>query len=109
MRRLFLALAPVLLAGCAIHGSWLDEIGKPPRPPVAMDDAQARQLAQEASELRARAEAIRLQLARETDRRQRFRHYEALRKLDDDLVPLERALIDAGRPARKAIAPAAAA
>jgi hypothetical protein len=96
----FLALVPVLLAGCAIHGSWLDEIGKPPRPPVAMEDAQAHRLAQEAAQLRARAEAIRLQLARETDRRQRFRHYEALRRLDDDLVPLERALLDAGRPAR---------
>ena len=95
--KLFVVLAPALLAGCALHGSWLDEIGKPMRPPVAMEDAQARELEEQAAHLRGRAEAIRLQLARETDRRQRFRHYEALRRLGDDLVPVERALLDAGR------------
>jgi hypothetical protein len=107
--KLFLALAPLLLAGCASYGSWLDEIGKPPRPPVAMDEAQAQQLSQEAAQLRSRAEAMRAQLARETDRRERFRHYEALRRLGDDLVPLERALLDAGKPVRATSAPPAAA
>jgi hypothetical protein len=107
--KLFLALAPALLAGCAIHGSWLDEIGKAPRPPVAMEDAQARHLEEEAAHLRGRAEAIRLLLARETDRRQRFRHYEALRRLGDDLAPVERALLDAGRAPKTVLARPAAA
>jgi hypothetical protein len=97
----YLAFVPtLLLAGCAIHGSWLDDIGKPPRPPVAMSSEQAVQLAQEAAQLRARADTVRGQLAQETDRRQRLRYYEELRDLGDQLVPLERALMEAGRPAR---------
>jgi hypothetical protein len=100
-------LVLAVLAGCSSvttfeHGSWLDEVGKPPQPPSVMSDEQAGYMLQEAAQLRSRSEALRARLALEADRRQRFRYYEALRDLGDRLVPVERALRDAGRPVRSA-------
>ncbi|HSI55383.1 MAG: hypothetical protein ACAH21_08365 [Ramlibacter sp.] len=97
--RLLPALLPLLLAGCAVSGSWLDRVGAPPKPPVAMSDEQAAQLSGEARELRARAEEIRALLSREVDRNARIRHYEDLRDIGDRLVPIQRELRDAGRQA----------
>ncbi|MBG9389740.1 hypothetical protein [Caenimonas aquaedulcis] len=62
-----------------------------------MSDEQAAVLIGEARELRHRGHSIRLALAAEKDRRQRFRYYEALRDIGDSLVPIERRLLDAGR------------
>lgn len=90
---------PILLAGCAISGSWLDEIGKPARPPVVISDERATQLTVETAQLRARADEVRALLALEPERRQRFRYYEALRHIGDRLRPLQNELRDAGRPA----------
>ncbi len=100
--KLSASLAALLLSGCASHGSWLDDIGKPPIPRVAISDEQAVQLAQEAAQLRGQAEALRVRLARESDRRQRFRYYEELRGIGDRLTPVERQLLDAGRALRSA-------
>jgi hypothetical protein len=114
MTKLIAFLAVAVLAGCSTvttldHGSWLDEVGMPPQPPLVMSDEQAGYMMQEAAQLRARSEALRARLAHETDRRQRFRHYEALRDLGDELAPVERALRDAGRPVRSAGTPPQAA
>ena len=98
----FVIFVPVLLAGCAVSGSWLDNIGRPVRPPVAMSDKQAADIAGEAAQLRGQADSLRARLSSESDRRQRFRYYEELRILGDRLVPLERQLLDAGRPPRSA-------
>lgn len=109
-------LVVATLCGCSTnarvasweYGSWLDRIGAPARPPLAMSDEQARALLQEAAQLRGRAYAIRVQLAHEADRPQRFAHYQELRDLGDRLAPIERALRDAGRPVRPdALSPSA--
>jgi len=100
--KLIASVAAALLAGCASYGSWLDEVGKPPRPPVAIGDEQALQLTQEAAQLRSQAEAVRARLAAESDRIQRIRFYEQLRDIGDRLSPVERQLRDAGRPLRAA-------
>jgi hypothetical protein len=98
----------VLVAGCATdHGSWLDEVGKQPKPPVAMSADEVRALTTEATALRTRADAIRARMALEKDRVQRFRLYTELRKIDDTLNPIERRLWEADKPARPAaLAPA---
>jgi hypothetical protein len=96
--KLVASVAVLLLSGCMSYGSWLDDVGKRPNPPVAMSDEQAAALSASAAQLRGQAEAIRKRLAAEGDRRQRFRHYEALRRIGDDLHPLEAQLRDAGRP-----------
>src|SRR5688572_14644266 len=94
----FVFLLPVvMLTGCAVSGSWLDQVGAPPKPPLAMSDEQAAQLIGEARQLRSQAEEVRILLAREADRRQRIRHYDNLRTIGDKLVPVERELRFAGR------------
>jgi hypothetical protein len=115
--KLAICLAAALLAGCSsmgswsprswspgswTHGSWLDAVGRPATPPQAMSDDQAAALLQEAAQLRAQSDAVRVRLAQEADRRQRFRYYEDLRVLGDKLAPVERLLRDAGRPVRAA-------
>jgi hypothetical protein len=107
--KLAATLALVLLAGCAGQGAMLDEMGRPPQPPLAMSDEQAGYLLQQATQLRERADAVRVRLAREGDRRQRFRYYEELRALGDRLAPVERVLRDSGRPIRSAGGPSPAA
>jgi len=100
----------VLLAGCATHlphGSWLDSVGKPPQPPVAMGDGEARAIAAQASQLRSQADAVRARLAGETDRRERMRDYRALDDIGWSLRPLERRLEDAGRSTVTGAVPAA--
>jgi hypothetical protein len=97
--KLVASVAVVLLSGCMSYGSWLDDIGTRPHPPVAMSDEQAAALSTETARLRGQAEAVRVRLASEADRRQRFRYYEELRRIGDDLHPLEAQLRDAGRPA----------
>ncbi len=99
MKFALVASVPVLLAGCAIGGSWLDEIGKPHRPPVTISDERASELTVETAQLRARANELRALLALEPERRQRFRYYEDLRHIGDRLRPLQNELRDAGRPA----------
>jgi hypothetical protein len=103
MKKILLVLSCALaLAGCASrqYGSWLDDIGKLPNPRVAMSDEEARDLKAEAIELRAEANAIRIKLAAEKDRVQRYRYYSEIRKIDDSLAPIERRLTDAGRASR---------
>ncbi len=103
MKKLLLLLSFVaLLPACATreYGSWLDQIGKRPNPPLDMRQEEAVALREQADRLRAEANAIRVQLASETDRVQRYRYYSAIRKIDDDLVPIERLLHDARRPSR---------
>jgi hypothetical protein len=95
--KLVAGVAVVLLSGCMSYGSWLDDIGKRPNPPVEMSNEQAAALTVEASRLRGEAETIRVRLAAEADRRQRFRYYEQLRRIGDDLRPLETQLRYAGR------------
>lgn len=82
------------------YGSWLDRVGKRPNPPVEMSQEDATALRQEAGRLRAEADAIRVQLASESDRVQRYRFYSEIRKIDDELVPIERLLLDARRSPR---------
>ena len=98
-------LLPVfLLAGCAAnYGSWLDDVGKQPKPPVAMSADEVRALTMEAATLRAQADAIRARMSLEKDRVQRFRLYTELRKIDDTLNPIERRLWEADKPARRAL------
>lgn len=108
--KLAMLLVVAALCGCSTnarvgsweYGSWLDRVGAPARPPLSMSDEQANALSQEAALLRGRADAIRVLLAREADRRQRFAHYQELRDLGDRLAPIERTLRDAGRPVRSA-------
>lgn len=95
--KLVASVAVVLLSGCMSYGSWLDDIGKRPNPPVDMSNEQAAELSAEALRLRSQADAIRVRLASEADRRQRFRYYEELRRIGDDLRPLEAQLRYAGR------------
>lgn len=114
--KLAVFLAVAALCGCSTskygsweYGSWLDQVGAPSRPPLAMSEEQARALSQAATQLRDRSEVVRALLAREADRRQRFRHYEELRALGERLAPIERSLRDAGRPVRSASLPPPAA
>lgn len=117
--KLATCLAAALLAGCSSfgswspakwsHGSWLDEVGKPAHPPLIMSDEQAGYLQRQASQLRIESDALRLRLAGEHDRLQRFRYYEELRALGDRLAPIERTLRDAGRATRAAGSPVPAA
>ncbi|WP_048438225.1 hypothetical protein [Caenimonas sp. SL110] len=103
MKKLLLLLSFVaLLPACASveYGSWLDQIGKRPNPPVEMSPDEAVALRDQAMRLRSEADAIRTQLASETDRVQRFRYYSEIRKIDDELVPIERQLLDARRLSR---------
>jgi hypothetical protein len=95
--KLTATVAVVLLSGCMSYGSVLDDIGKRPNPPVDMSNEQAAELSAETLRLRGQADAIRVRLASEADRRQRFRYYEQLRRIGDDLRPLEAQLRDAGR------------
>jgi hypothetical protein len=107
MRKFFPVLATIFLAGCASHafdgianrshGSWLDHVGKRPNPPLEMSNDEAAVLSAETLRLRGQADTIRVRLAAEADRRQRFRYYEQLRRIGDDLRPLEAQLRDAGR------------
>lgn len=120
--RITLFITTVLLAGCAsqggpdrfdavlahpwfdgshrTHGSWLDQVGRRPHPPTPMSDAQALALSGRAARLQAQAEAIRVELARETERTVRVEHYRTLRRIGDELRPVERQLEDAGRASR---------
>jgi len=117
--KLATCLAAALLAGCSSygswsprawsHGSWLDAVGRPANPPLVMSDEQAGHLQQQAAQLRSESEAVRARLAGERDRVERLRHYDELRVLGDRLVPIERALRDAGRATRAAGATAPAA
>ncbi|MES2785179.1 MAG: hypothetical protein V4684_06920 [Pseudomonadota bacterium] len=103
MKKLLLLLSFVaLLPACATreYGSWLDQVGKRPNPPLAMTPEEAGVLREQAVRLRAEADAIRIQLASETDRVQRFRYYSVIREIDDELVPIERELLDARQPSR---------
>ena len=102
--KILLCLPALLLAGCAVSGSWLDKVGVRPHPPVAMTGDEAASLRVEARELRAREESVRVALSAEPDRRQRIRYYEELRRLGEDLVPIERRLLDAGRAPKSAFA-----
>ena len=95
--KLIASVAAVLLSGCMSFNPSLDDIGKRPNPPVEMSNEQAATLSAEALRLRAEASAIRVRLASEPDRRQRFRYYEQLRRIGDVLHPLEAELRDAGR------------
>ena len=95
--KLVATVAVVLLSGCMSYGSWLDDIGKRPNPPVEMSNEEAAALSVEATRLRERAQAVRVRLAAEADRRQRFRYYEELRRIGDDLRPVEAQLRNAGR------------
>jgi hypothetical protein len=108
--KIILGIAVTLLAGCASyasHGSWLDAVGQPPRPPVAMSDEAAGAIAAQAGQLRAQAEAARGRLARETDRRERIRDYRELEDIGWSLGRLERDLEDAGRSTVTGKVPAA--
>jgi len=102
MKYAVLILAPALLAGCASsnYGSWLDAMGRPVRPPAAMSDEEARSLGEQALALRTHAANLRLQLAQETDRVQRFLEYDELRRIGNELAPIEQHLRDAGRAPR---------
>ncbi len=95
--KLVASVAVLMLSGCMSYGSWLDQIGKLPNPPRPMSNEQAARLGGEAAGLRGRAEAVRVRLAGEADRRQRVRYYEELRRIGDQLRPLEAQLRDAGR------------
>lgn len=112
MKKTLLSLSCVfVLAGCGSvpsvtsieYGSWLDRIGKLPNPPVAMSEEDAQALKAQAMALRSEADAIRVLLASEKDRVRRFRHYSDIRKIDDQLAPIERQLAAAGRPSRPAL------
>lgn len=117
--KLATCLAAALLAGCSSygawsprawsHGSWLDAVGRPANPPLAISDERTGQLQQQAAQLRTESDAVRARLAGEPDRLQRLRHYDQLRVLGDRLVPIERTLRDAGRATRTTGAPAPAA
>lgn len=97
--KMVVLMAATLLAGCAAsHGSWLDDMGRLPKPPVAISDAEAQSLTAQVLALRVQAEALRAQLANEKDRVQRIRAYTALRKIGDELRPLELRLAESGRP-----------
>ncbi len=118
-------IATILLAGCASqgaidrfdavleqpwfdgsersYGSWLDQIGRRPQPATPMSDAQAAALSGQAASLQAQAQALRVELARETDRTVRVKHYRALRRIGDELRPLERQLQNAGRASRTTV------
>ena len=100
--KLLAILPALLLTGCAYvnnfsYGSWLDRVGSPPSPPVAMPDDAAAQVMQQVVQLRGDAQAVRARLSHEPDRRQRIRYYDELLSINDRLKPLERQLRDAGR------------
>ena len=95
--KLVASVAVLMLSGCMSYGSWLDQVGKPPNPPHSMSNEQAARLGGEAAGLRVRAEAVRVRLAAEADRRERVRYYEELRRIGDQLRPLEAQLREAGR------------
>ena len=112
--KLAMILVVAALCGCSTskfssweYGSWLEQVGAPAQPRLAMSEEQARTLSQEATQLRTRSEAVRILLSKELDRRQRYRHYAELRDLGERLAPIERALRDAGRPLRSALSPPA--
>jgi hypothetical protein len=95
-------LAAFVLSGCArmsdrLHGSWLDQVGKPASPPVAISDERAAMLTAEVLRLRAESEEIRRKLSNEKDRVQRVAHLRDLRVVRDRLRPVERVLQDARR------------
>jgi hypothetical protein len=100
----------VVLTGCTSyvsHGSWLDTVGVPPQPPVAMTDDDARATAGQAAALRSQADAVRVRLAHETDRRDRIRDYRQLNDIGWSLRQIERRLEDAGRSTVTGAVPAA--
>jgi hypothetical protein len=100
----------MLLAGCTSyvsHGSWLDSIGRPPQPLVAMSDEEAHAAAAQAAALRAQANALRTKLAHETDRRERVRGYRQLEDIGSSVRPLEGRLEQSGRSAVTGEVPAA--
>lgn len=98
-----IALIPVIaLAGCASQdrGSWLEQVGRLPTPRVQMADQEAAMLAADAIRLRADAEALRVRIDAEPDRVERMNRYAELKIVNDELVPIERRLTDAGRISR---------
>ena len=101
MKSIALAFATLALAGCAAldnasYGSWLDRVGQ--RQAVPLSPEETRELQARAGELRARGDAIRLQLAAEPDRVRRIAHLRELVVVGDQLRPVEQALRDAGAP-----------
>jgi hypothetical protein len=104
--KLLAPLAVLMLSGCMSYGSWLQEVGKLPDPPHAMSNEQAAALGAEITRLRGQAEAMRVRLASEADRVQRFRYYDELRSIGGQLQPLETQLRNAGRTAGPPLAPA---
>jgi hypothetical protein len=98
--KLIALLPTVMLVGCMSYGSWLDQVGSRPNPPLVMSDSQAEALTQEADRIRGEAESVRARLAGEADRVKRVEHYRELQRIGERLAPLERSLQDAGRPLR---------
>ena len=101
-----LALVAALLAGCApftqlSYGSWLDRVGKreTARYPYTAEEAQAQRA--RATELHARADATRVQLAAEKDRVQRIRYMDQLEDIGDELRPIEKNLRAGGTNSRR--------
>ncbi|MBI2769594.1 MAG: hypothetical protein HYX47_08225 [Burkholderiales bacterium] len=92
-------LPALLLCGCA----WLESVDLPARPRLALPEAEVQQITQQALALRARAEQVRVAIAAEADRHVRMQQYRELRDLDDERLPLERRLEDAGRPLPSAV------
>jgi hypothetical protein len=108
--KLFAWMPVMLLAGCTSyvsHGSWLESVGKPPQPPLAMSDNDARAIAAQAAQVRGQADALRGRLAHETDRRERVRDYRELNDLGWSQRALERRLEESGRSAVTGAVPAA--
>ena len=104
--KLLAPLAVLMLSGCMSYGSWLQDVGKLPDPPHAMTNEQAAELTAEVARLRGQAEAMRVRMAGEADRVQRFRYYDELQYIGGLLQPLEAQLRNAGRTAGRPLAPA---
>ena len=100
--KLFALIPVIALAGCASqdYGSWLDQVGRLPNPRVQMGEQEASDLTADAIRLRVEAEVLRLQLIAETNRVKRMDRYIELTMVNDQLAPIERRLIDAGRVSR---------
>src|SRR4051812_41707064 len=98
-----LALVGVIaLSGCASreYGSWLEDVGKLPNPRVQMAEQEAAALTADAVRLRADAETLRLRIQAEPDRVERMKRLVELKSVNDELVPIEQRLTDAGRLSR---------
>ena len=92
---LFVLAASAALAGCArwderFHGSWLDTYAVPPlATPQVVAEPQASELRAQIAQLKAQAEAIRVKMATEKDREQRFVYLKQLEAIGDKERPLD--------------------